>query len=282
MQSNISLQGTTTSKPYTIFPASPKLLESLNISSPLFLSKRKEILELKQKEYPDDKLRPYQKMALNFILNSGLTGIGIFDEQRLGKTPTILTALKYKKAKALIIVPKSLIYPWYYEYKKWYNDEVTVIDGSLQQRKKQYETKDSLILSYNTASRDEDLIEKNYQFRAAIVSITQREIETHIKPVLIIVANKKSSYYWGRNEDATWMGYDMERISDVMELYQIKGFKDKPDRLNPDLKQSSLRGSLILFYGMYDERNKEKLLSESDFKQLFEKAKVMKKEFGAL
>ena len=137
-------------------------------------------------------------------------------------------------------------------------------------------------LGFTSQDGFEDLIEKNYQFRAAIVSITQREIETHIKPVLIIVANKKSSYYWGRNEDATWMGYDMERISDVMELYQIKGFKDKPDRLNPDLKQSSLRGSLILFYGMYDERNKEKLLSESDFKQLFEKAKVMKKEFGAL
>lgn len=127
----------------------------------------------------------------------------------------------------------------------------------------------------------EDLIEKNYQFRAAIVSITQREIETHIKPVLIIVANKKSSYYWGRNDDATWMGYDMEKISNDMELYQIKGFKDRPDRLNSDLKESSLSGSLILFYGMYDERNKEQLLSESDFKQLYEKAIAMKKELCA-
>jgi len=74
----------------------------------------------------------------------------------------------------------------------------------------------------------------------------------------------------------------MEKLSDEMELYQIKGFKDRPDRLNLDLQDSSLRGSLILFYGMYDERNKEKLLSESDFKQLFKKAKVMKKELGAL
>ncbi len=137
-------------------------------------------------------------------------------------------------------------------------------------------------LGFTSQDGFEDLIEKNYQFRAAIVSITQREIETHIKPVLIIVANKKSSYYWGRNDDATWMGYDMEKLSDDMELYQIKGFKDRPDRLNPDFQESSLRGSLILFYGMYDERNKEKLLSESDFKQLFEKAKVMKKESGVL
>lgn len=135
-------------------------------------------------------------------------------------------------------------------------------------------------LGFTSQDGFEDLIEKNYEFRASIVSITQREIETYIKPVLIIVANKKSSYYWGRNEDATWMGYDMERIREDMELYQIKGFKDRPDRLNPNLKESSLRGSLILFYGMYDERNKEKLLSESDFKQLYEQAKVMKKEWG--
>ena len=131
-------------------------------------------------------------------------------------------------------------------------------------------------LGFTSQDGFEDLIEKNYQFRASIVSITQREIETYIKPILIVVANKKSSYYWGRNEDATWMGYDMEKIRDDMELYQIKGFKDKPDRLNPDLKESALRGSLILFYGMYDERNKEKLLNESDFKQLYETAKKMR------
>lgn len=137
-------------------------------------------------------------------------------------------------------------------------------------------------LGFTSQDGFEDLIEKNYQFRAAMVSITQREIEMHIKPVLIVVANKKSSYYWGMNEDATWMGYDMEKISDEMELYQIKGFKDKPDRLNPELKESTLNGSLILFYGMYDERNKDKLLSENDFKKLYEKAKAMKKEWGTL
>lgn len=134
-------------------------------------------------------------------------------------------------------------------------------------------------LGFTSQDGFEDLIEKNYEFRAAIVSITQREIETHIMPKLIIVANKQSSYYWGRNEDATWMGYDMERISDDIELYQIRGFKDRPDRLNPDLKESALSGSLILFYGMYDERSKDKLLSENDFKQLYEQAKVKKKEW---
>lgn len=127
----------------------------------------------------------------------------------------------------------------------------------------------------------EDLIEDNIQFRAAIVSITQREIETYIKPVLIIVANKQSSYYWG-NEDATWMGYDMEKISDEMELYQIKGFKNKQDRINQDLKESSLSGSLILFYGMYDERHKKKQLTAEEVKKIYEMAKTKKQEWKGI
>lgn len=134
-------------------------------------------------------------------------------------------------------------------------------------------------LGFTSQNGFEDLIEKNLQFRATMISITQKEIETYIKPVLIIVANKQSSYYWGRNENATWMGYDMEKISNDLELYQIKGFKDRPDRLNAELKVSALSGSLILFYGMYDERNKEKLLIESDFKRLYDKAQLMKNEW---
>lgn len=126
----------------------------------------------------------------------------------------------------------------------------------------------------------EELIEKNLQFRAEIVSITQREIETYIKPVLIIVANKQSSYYWGRNENATWMGYDMVKIRDDMELYQIKGFKVKTDRLNSDMKTSSLSGSLILFYGMYDDRHKDKLLTKDDINELYNYAKLKKQEWG--
>lgn len=122
-------------------------------------------------------------------------------------------------------------------------------------------------------------LENNLQFRTEMISITQREIECHIKPKLIIVANKQSSYYWGRNEDATWMGYDMVKVCDDMELYQIRGFKDKPDRLNPDLETSSLCGSLILFYGMYDNRHKDRLLFPADIKRLYENAKKMKSEW---
>jgi hypothetical protein len=75
------------------------------------------------------------------------------------------------------------------------------------------------------------------------------------------------------------MGYDMVKVCDDMELYQIRGFKDKPDRLNPDLETSSLCGSLILFYGMYDNRHKDRLLFPADIKRLYENAKKMKSEW---
>lgn len=130
---------------------------------------------------------------------------------------------------------------------------------------------DLLPLCYTNQNGLEYLLWNNIQLRAALVSITQREIETNIKPTLIIVANKQSSYYWGKGE-SMWMGYEMNPISadweKELELYQITGFK-KGNRLNPDLKETNLKGTLILFYGMYDERDKEKLLTEDDVMALY-------------
>ena len=137
----------------------------------------------------------------------------------------------------------------------------------------------------------EEIMEQNREMRAAIVSITQMEIETYIKPVLIIVANQQSSYYWGRNSDATWMGYEGLEDKDVfpketlpeslrdknITLCQIRGFKDRPDRLNKDkLACTELAGSLVLFYGMYTEKHannpkmKDKILTAEQFKSLYE------------
>ena len=144
----------------------------------------------------------------------------------------------------------------------------------------------------------EEIMEQNREMRAAIVSITQMEIETHIKPVLIIVANQQSSYYWGRNSNATWMGYEGLEDKDVfpkealpenlrdkdITLCQIREFKDRPDRLNKDkLACTELAGSLVLFYGMYTERNannpkmKDKILTAEQFKSLYEFA-IQKKQ----
>lgn len=129
----------------------------------------------------------------------------------------------------------------------------------------------------------EELIERNMSFRAAMLGITQREIEGYIKPKLIIVANKQSSYYWGTNPDATWMGYCMELVGDIpssliekgLALYRITGFhSNRDDRINQDLlTNSNLEGTLILFYAMYDERNIDKMLTSKDVEELYLLAK---------
>ncbi len=134
-------------------------------------------------------------------------------------------------------------------------------------------------LGFTNQNGFEDLIEKNIHFRAKFISITQREIETYIQPVLIIVANKQSSYYWGYDKESTWMGYDMVKLRNDMELYQITGFKNNPDRLNPNIHTSSLCGSLILFYGLKDERHKDKLLTKENIIELYDIAKFKKKEW---
>lgn len=133
---------------------------------------------------------------------------------------------------------------------------------------------DLMPLCYTNQVGLEYLLWDNVQLRAALVSITQREIESYIRPSLIIVANKQSAYYWGK-DDSMWMGYEMipmsHGLSKDLELYQITGFK-KGQRLNPDLQKTNLKGALILFYGMYDERNKEKLLSDEDVVKLLQLA----------
>ena len=63
-------------------------------------------------------LRPYQKEDAQFLstLNTG----ACFNEQRTGKTPTILEVCRLKNCnKILIICPKSAIPQWLTEYKTW-------------------------------------------------------------------------------------------------------------------------------------------------------------------
>jgi len=146
----------------------------------------------------------------------------------------------------------------------------------------------------------EELMEGNFGLRATIVSITQMEIETHLKPSLIIVANQQSSYYWGRNEDSTWMGYAGLGVHEALKkeelpeelrdrdiiVCQIRGFRNNEDRLNKDkLSYTSLAGSLVLFYGMYDHRHynnpkiANKILTPVQFDVLYKFAKDRKKKW---
>lgn len=155
---------TRSNKQIAIYPATPLLLNKLHITSNGYTSYRDKLLKDKITEY-NYSLRPYQNMALNFLLNNSIPCKAIFDEQRLGKTPTILSYLKITNKTAMIVVPKSLLYQWETEFKKWYNNNVIVIDApSASQRndlfKKAIETKSSIIVSYTTFRINEEELRK--------------------------------------------------------------------------------------------------------------------------
>lgn len=90
-------------------------------------------------------------------------------------------------------------------------------------------------------------------FRARLLEVTQKYIE-EMKPKLIILVNQKALYYWGSNEDATWMGYDLgnpvKQIKGRWNLYQIRGLKtDKKDRINQQF--FAARGNVTQLEGCY-------------------------------
>lgn len=101
------------------------------------------------------KLRDYQKQdASNMVL---FKRMGLFNQQRLGKTPTTLCALNAieKDITTIIIAPKSTHYQWEEETKKWYTESVVRLRGTLTQRKRAYEKGYKVyITSYETASND--------------------------------------------------------------------------------------------------------------------------------
>ena len=94
-------------------------------------------------------------------------------------------------------------------------------------------------------------------YRARLLEVTQRHIE-EMSPRLIIVVNKASMYYWGCNDDATWMGYQLgepiKQIKGRWNLYRIQGLKtEKKDRINQEyflerFNKTNLEGSYLLQY----------------------------------
>lgn len=83
------------------------------------------------------------------------------------------------------------------------------------------------------------------------IKLTQKVIETIIKPKLIIVKNKEASAYWGKFADKGiyWMGYKLELLKTLEsgELYKIIGLVDSVERVLPELKNTNLENSLIFF-----------------------------------
>jgi SNF2 family DNA or RNA helicase len=128
------------------------------------LREKKPIEEITLPKEVDSKLRDYQKEGvywLHFLCKYGFGGI-LADEMGLGKTIQALTLLSLHKDEGvhLILCPKSLIYTWEAEVKKFLPDlKILIIDGESSHRKellKEASKYNLLISSYS-------LLQKDYQ-----------------------------------------------------------------------------------------------------------------------
>ena len=73
-------------------------------------------------------LRPYQKEDVLFL--EKLNAAGIFNQMRTGKTPTALMTLVRKKCnKNIIVAPASTLYQWKQEYELWTNRPCIILAG---------------------------------------------------------------------------------------------------------------------------------------------------------
>lgn len=77
-------------------------------------------------------LRPYQIEDVNFLKDKN--AVGIFNQQRTGKTPTALMFIKEKGIKKVLIVcPASLLYNWRDEFETWLQRPCVIIAGTKKQ-----------------------------------------------------------------------------------------------------------------------------------------------------
>ena len=74
-------------------------------------------------------LRPYQKEDVLFL--EKLDAAGIFNQMRTGKSPTALITLVRKKcSKNIIVAPASTLYQWKEEYERWTNQPCIILAGT--------------------------------------------------------------------------------------------------------------------------------------------------------
>ncbi len=90
-------------------------------------------------------LRPYQIEDASFL--SARNSAALFNEQRTGKTPTVLYALHLKHSKRIVIVcPASALFQWRDEYERWTGRPAIVISGTAARRKFLF---DAVLTSWN-------------------------------------------------------------------------------------------------------------------------------------
>lgn len=119
-----------------------------------------EVVSVKDKEDTagDERLRPYQRVDVEFIKKRKNTAI--FNEQRTGKTPTILLAVEELLGKLIVVCPSGLKINWKNEYETWLGKQNgIVVSGTPKNRNdiyKKFKKGDykALFLSYETLRQD--------------------------------------------------------------------------------------------------------------------------------
>ena len=90
------------------------------------------------------------------------------------------------------------------------------------------------------------------RFTIEQLNLSQHIIEDIIQPSLIVVKNKESWAYFGKlfeEKGWVWMGYQFEFIQNMEcgELFRITGFLDSDEKIAPEIKETNLKGTFLLF-----------------------------------
>ena len=141
------------------------------------LKNKKPIVKIELPEHLKYILRDYQKEGvfwMHFLRKYGFGGI-LADEMGLGKTIQALTLLSMIPDKThIVICPKTLIYNWESEVKKYFPDlKVLIISGDIEKRKrliKKCPEYNIVITSYSMLQKDyKDYVLNNIKFGYSIL-----------------------------------------------------------------------------------------------------------------
>lgn len=118
--------------------------------------------------------------------------------------------------------------------------------------------------------------------------VLTQEILEEIKPKLILVFNKRSHDFWGKNINKktipysnVWMGYDFESIQingieNNDDLKIIKGLIESDGRVAKDITKTNLKGTLVYFLDFFQYSKKE--YKENIYQNI--KKIIQSEEFG--
>ncbi|RZJ63759.1 MAG: hypothetical protein EOO47_28015 [Flavobacterium sp.] len=97
------------------------------------------------------------------------------------------------------------------------------------------------------------------EFLAEQLNLTQKIIEW-AAPSTILVMNKGSWAFWGKEKNCTWMGYDFKGEPDNYqfgELLNIVGLREDSDRVSQSLNETNLIGTKVYFSRHLNRLNNE-------------------------